>query len=140
MAATAGIPLTDKVLSRGFTVTSGHDPSAIDWGALEGFQTAVFLMAGYSLPGPRTPPSTPPPSPPLPSSPPRSFQTDTCNPRGTVLGSSRAAAFESASCIALRIKIITTAVRIMCWSLSNQQTSVQKCSPGNSGVTEGMER
>ncbi len=60
MAATAGIPLTDKVLSRGFTVTSGHDPSAIDWDALKGFQTAVFLMAGYSLPGPSPPLSTPP--------------------------------------------------------------------------------
>lgn len=47
----AGIPLTDKRLSTAFIVTSGHDPSAVDWEAMRGFQTVVFLMAGYSVPG-----------------------------------------------------------------------------------------
>ena len=49
----AGFPLTDKLLGRAFTVISGHDPGAIDWVALRGFETLVFLMAGYSLPGAR---------------------------------------------------------------------------------------
>lgn len=47
----AGIPLTDKKLSTAFVVTSGHDVSAVDWDAMRGFQTIVFLMAGNSIAG-----------------------------------------------------------------------------------------
>jgi uroporphyrinogen III methyltransferase / synthase len=45
----AGIPLTDKHLSRGFTVLSGHQPEALDWSALGKIDTLVILMGGRSL-------------------------------------------------------------------------------------------
>jgi siroheme synthase len=51
MDCTTGIPLTDKKLSTAFVVTSGHDVSAVDWDAMRGFQTIVFLMAGNSIAG-----------------------------------------------------------------------------------------
>ena len=46
----AGIPLTDKNLSRCFVVVSGHQPQDLDWVALSSIDTLVFLMAGRSLP------------------------------------------------------------------------------------------
>ncbi len=45
----AGIPLTDKVLSRCFAVLSGHDPDALDWQALAQIDTLVILMGGRRL-------------------------------------------------------------------------------------------
>lgn len=45
----AGIPLTDKVLSRCFAVLSGHDPDALDWQALAQIDTLVVLMGGRRL-------------------------------------------------------------------------------------------
>lgn len=45
----AGIPLTDPVLSRGFTIVSGHDPLALDWEALVRMETLVVLMGGSQL-------------------------------------------------------------------------------------------
>ncbi|NJL82264.1 MAG: uroporphyrinogen-III C-methyltransferase [Chloroflexaceae bacterium] len=46
----AGIPLTDKDLSRSFTVLSAHAPEILDWEALARLDTLVILMAGRSLP------------------------------------------------------------------------------------------
>lgn len=46
----AGIPLTDPVLSRSFTVLSAHDPEAIDWQTLARIETLVILMGGQTLP------------------------------------------------------------------------------------------
>jgi uroporphyrinogen III methyltransferase / synthase len=46
----AGIPLTDKNLSRGFAVLSGHQPEDLDWSALAKIDTLVILMGGRSLP------------------------------------------------------------------------------------------
>ena len=46
----AGIPLTDKNLSRCFVVVSGHQPEQLNWLALSPIDTLVFLMAGRSLP------------------------------------------------------------------------------------------
>lgn len=46
----AGIPLTDKNLSRGFAVLSGHQPEDLDWSALASIDTLVILMGGRSLP------------------------------------------------------------------------------------------
>jgi len=46
----AGIPLTDPVLSQGFTVVTGHDPEALDWQTLARMDTLVILMGGRSLP------------------------------------------------------------------------------------------
>lgn len=46
----AGIPLTDKELSHGFAVISGHQPDLLDWNALARLDTLVILMAGRSLP------------------------------------------------------------------------------------------
>ena len=45
----AGIPLTDKNLSRCFAVVSGHQPEQLDWSALSGIDTLVILMGGRSL-------------------------------------------------------------------------------------------
>ncbi|MFM2314978.1 MAG: hypothetical protein RLZZ04_4254, partial [Cyanobacteriota bacterium] len=45
----AGIPLTDKNLSRGFAVLSGHQPEDLDWSALARIDTLVILMGGRSL-------------------------------------------------------------------------------------------
>ncbi|XHX80023.1 MAG: uroporphyrinogen-III C-methyltransferase [Stenomitos frigidus ULC029] len=46
----AGIPLTDPVLSRCFTVLSGHQPDELDWLALARIDTLVVLMGGRHLP------------------------------------------------------------------------------------------
>ncbi|MEM8639032.1 MAG: uroporphyrinogen-III C-methyltransferase [Cyanobacteria bacterium P01_G01_bin.54] len=48
--ALAGIPLTDKVLSPGFAVLTGHDLAALNWQAIAPLETLVFLMAGRNLP------------------------------------------------------------------------------------------
>lgn len=45
----AGIPLTDKYLSRGFSVITGHEPKQLDWGALGKIDTLVILMGGRNL-------------------------------------------------------------------------------------------
>ncbi|ACK70974.1 uroporphyrin-III C-methyltransferase [Gloeothece citriformis PCC 7424] len=45
----AGIPLTDKNLSRCFVVLSGHDPDSLDWEAIALIDTIVILMGGRSL-------------------------------------------------------------------------------------------
>ena len=45
----AGIPLTDKYLSRCFTVLTGHQPEQLDWSALAKIDTLVILMGGRSL-------------------------------------------------------------------------------------------
>ena len=45
----AGIPLTDKYLSRGYMVLSGHQPENFDWSALAKIDTLVVLMGGKSL-------------------------------------------------------------------------------------------
>ena len=45
-----GIPLTDRELGRHFSVTSAHDPDAIDFAAFVGIDTCVYLMVGKSLP------------------------------------------------------------------------------------------
>ncbi|GBF80310.1 uroporphyrinogen-III C-methyltransferase [Aphanothece sacrum] len=45
----AGIPLTDKVLSRCFTVLTGHQPDLLDWEALAKIDTLVILMGGRTL-------------------------------------------------------------------------------------------
>ncbi|PSB32655.1 uroporphyrinogen-III C-methyltransferase [Stenomitos frigidus] len=46
----AGIPLTDPVLSRCFTVLSSHDPEGLDWQTLSQIDTLVILMGGQHLP------------------------------------------------------------------------------------------
>ena len=46
----AGIPLTDKELSRCFVVISGHQPEQLNWSALAKIDTLVILMGGRSLP------------------------------------------------------------------------------------------
>jgi uroporphyrinogen III methyltransferase / synthase len=45
----AGIPLTDPVLGRGFGVFSAHDVDALNWSALAGLDTIIFLMGGQVL-------------------------------------------------------------------------------------------
>lgn len=45
----AGIPLTDRELSRCFAVLSAHDPEALDWPALVPLDTLVILMGGRQL-------------------------------------------------------------------------------------------
>ena len=45
----ANIPLTDKYLSRCFTVLSGHQPEKLDWWSLARIDTLVILMGGRSL-------------------------------------------------------------------------------------------
>jgi uroporphyrinogen III methyltransferase/synthase len=46
----SGIPLTDPVLSRGFTVISAHDPTVLNWQVLAQLETLVILMGGQALP------------------------------------------------------------------------------------------
>ena len=46
----AGIPLTDPVLSRCFTVLSSHDPEGLHWQTLAQSDTLVILMGGQHLP------------------------------------------------------------------------------------------
>jgi len=41
----AGITLTEKTVGRHFSVTSAHDPGALEFGAFAGIDTCVFLMA-----------------------------------------------------------------------------------------------
>ncbi len=45
----AGIPLTDPVFSRSFTVLSAHEPENLDWQTLAQMQTLVILMGGRVL-------------------------------------------------------------------------------------------
>ncbi len=45
----AGIPLTDPVLSRGFSVFTAHDIDALNWEALTQLPTLVLLMGGRKL-------------------------------------------------------------------------------------------
>jgi uroporphyrinogen III methyltransferase/synthase len=45
----AGIPLTEKNLSRHFVVVSGHQPDSLNWQALAQIDTLVILMAGRTL-------------------------------------------------------------------------------------------
>jgi uroporphyrin-III C-methyltransferase len=45
----AGIPLTDKFLSRNFTVMTAHEPDKLDWDALARMDTLVILMGGRQL-------------------------------------------------------------------------------------------
>ncbi|MBD2087306.1 uroporphyrinogen-III C-methyltransferase [Trichocoleus sp. ST-U3] len=45
----AGIPLTDPVMSRGFTVITAHEPDVLDWEALARMETLVILMGGRNL-------------------------------------------------------------------------------------------
>jgi uroporphyrin-III C-methyltransferase len=45
----AGIPLTDVVLSRAFTVVSAHEPDQLDWVTLSAIDTLVILMGGRML-------------------------------------------------------------------------------------------
>ncbi|MEL6495521.1 MAG: uroporphyrinogen-III C-methyltransferase [Cyanobacteria bacterium J06623_7] len=45
----AGIPLTDKYLSHGYVVLSGHQPQHFDWQALAKIDTLVILMGGRSV-------------------------------------------------------------------------------------------
>lgn len=46
----AAIPLTDPVLSRSFTVLTGHDPADLDWETLSQLETLVILMGTRQLP------------------------------------------------------------------------------------------
>ncbi|MEL7420744.1 MAG: uroporphyrinogen-III C-methyltransferase [Cyanobacteria bacterium J06555_3] len=46
----AGIPLTDKYLSRGYLVLSGHQLESFDWSAIAKIETLVILMGGRTLP------------------------------------------------------------------------------------------
>lgn len=48
-AAAAGVPLTVKGVSDGFTVASGHDPDRLDWPGLGRADTLVLLMATREL-------------------------------------------------------------------------------------------
>jgi len=45
----AGIPLTDKVLSRSFSVITAHEPAQLEWDALAKIDTLVILMGGRNL-------------------------------------------------------------------------------------------
>lgn len=45
----AGIPLTDPVLSRSFTVLTGHDLDLLNWQLLAGLETLVILMGTRTL-------------------------------------------------------------------------------------------
>lgn len=45
----AGIPLTDPVMSRSFTVLTGHDPDILDWETLSQMETLVILMGTRTL-------------------------------------------------------------------------------------------
>jgi uroporphyrin-III C-methyltransferase len=43
------VPLTDPVLSRGFTVVTAHEPDRLNWQALAQLDTLVVLMGGKHL-------------------------------------------------------------------------------------------
>lgn len=45
----AGIPLTDPILSSGFTVVTAHDPSLLNWSVLAQMETLVILMGTRQL-------------------------------------------------------------------------------------------
>ncbi|MEA5533886.1 uroporphyrinogen-III C-methyltransferase [Crocosphaera sp. XPORK-15E] len=45
----AGIPLTDKLLSRCFVVITGHEPNLLNWDALAKIDTLVILMGTKTL-------------------------------------------------------------------------------------------
>ena len=45
----AGIPLTEKEISRHFVVVSGHNPENLDWSILAQIDTLVILMGGSAL-------------------------------------------------------------------------------------------
>ncbi|MEM7773225.1 MAG: uroporphyrinogen-III C-methyltransferase, partial [Cyanobacteria bacterium P01_A01_bin.37] len=45
----SGIPLTDPVLSQGFSVVSAHQPDALNWDALAQMDTVVILMGTRHL-------------------------------------------------------------------------------------------
>lgn len=45
----AGIALTDPVLSPGFTVVTGHDPSLLNWAVLAQMETLAILMGTREL-------------------------------------------------------------------------------------------
>ncbi|MDR9405506.1 MAG: SAM-dependent methyltransferase, partial [Halothece sp. Uz-M2-17] len=45
----AGIPLTDKILSRSFAVITAHEPDQLDWNALARMDTLIILMGGRNL-------------------------------------------------------------------------------------------
>lgn len=45
----AGIPLTDKILSRCFAVISAHEPNTLDWEAIARLDTLVILMGTRHL-------------------------------------------------------------------------------------------
>jgi len=45
----AGIPLTDPILSYGFTVVTAHDPSLLNWRILAQMETLVILMGTRKL-------------------------------------------------------------------------------------------
>lgn len=45
----AGIPLTDKHLSRCLAILTGHAPDLLDWSALAKLDTLVILMGGRNL-------------------------------------------------------------------------------------------
>lgn len=44
-----GIPLTDPILSSGFTVVTAHDPSLLNWAVLAQMETLVILMGTRQL-------------------------------------------------------------------------------------------
>jgi uroporphyrinogen III methyltransferase/synthase len=46
----AAIPLTDPVLSRSFTVLTGHEPADLDWETFSKLETLVILMGTRQLP------------------------------------------------------------------------------------------
>ncbi|MBF2055933.1 MAG: uroporphyrinogen-III C-methyltransferase [Cyanobacterium sp. T60_A2020_053] len=46
----AGITLTEKNLSKNFTVISGHDADNLDWHILSKLDTLIILMGGKNLP------------------------------------------------------------------------------------------
>ena len=45
----AGIPLTDKYVSRSFSVVTAHEPDKLDWNALARIDTLIILMGGRNL-------------------------------------------------------------------------------------------
>ncbi|KAK3251222.1 hypothetical protein CYMTET_39429 [Cymbomonas tetramitiformis] len=45
----AGVCLTDRLLSRHFAVTSAHSPGSLDWSIFKGIDTLVVLMGGRKL-------------------------------------------------------------------------------------------
>ncbi len=45
----AGIPLTDALVGRSFTVATVHEPESLDWALLAQMETLVLLMGGQHL-------------------------------------------------------------------------------------------